>query len=178
MNTISTSPENTAQAVSPRGRFFTDQTFHFETLRNAGYVFSRCADLGELMETTKQIAEGDVESWHGAWAATADRVTALAERTRDKISQGDAYMRASTYERLAEFLLPRRTPGATNPSKRRSAGFCSASMRWRSATNGSRRPTRTVGCARFIFPARQGARRNRSSWLSADTTRSSRRSIR
>jgi len=106
MNTISTSPENTAQAVSPRGRFFTDQTFHFETLRNAGYVFSRCADLGELMETTKQIAEGDVESWYGAWAATADRVTALAERTRDKISQGDAYMRASTYERLAEFLLP------------------------------------------------------------------------
>jgi hypothetical protein len=29
-----------AQALSPRGRFFTDQTFHFETLRNAGYALS------------------------------------------------------------------------------------------------------------------------------------------
>jgi hypothetical protein len=27
---------NPVQAVSPRGRFFADQTFHFETLRNAG----------------------------------------------------------------------------------------------------------------------------------------------
>src|SRR3974390_201456 len=93
------------QAVSPRGRFFTDQTFHFETLRNAGYALSRCADLGEMLETTKQITEGDVQSWYTAWKATADRVEALAARTQDTISKGDAYMRASTYQRLAEFLL-------------------------------------------------------------------------
>jgi len=29
-----------AQAVSPRGRFFANQTFHYETLRNAGYITS------------------------------------------------------------------------------------------------------------------------------------------
>jgi len=101
---------NPLQALSPRGRFFANQTFHFETLRNAGYAFSQCADLGEMLETAKQITEGDLESWYTAWAATADRVEALAARTQDTISKGDAYMRASTYQRLAEFLLPSHDP--------------------------------------------------------------------
>jgi len=99
------SQANPAQAVSPRGRFFADQTFHFETLRNAGYTYAQCADLGEILETTKHINEGDLDSWYTAWAATAGRVEALAERTQDRISKGEAYMRASTYQRLAEFLL-------------------------------------------------------------------------
>ncbi|MGB0036812.1 MAG: alpha/beta fold hydrolase [Candidatus Acidiferrales bacterium] len=104
----STSPTATgpAQAVSPRGRFFADQTFHFETLRNAGYIASNCAELGEVLETVKVIAEGDVQSWYTAWKATADRVLALAERTQDSLSKGGAYMRASGYQRTAEFLLP------------------------------------------------------------------------
>ncbi len=58
-----------AQAVSPRGRFFANPTFHFETLRNAGYIVSNCADLGEVLETVKVIAEGDVQSWYTAWTA-------------------------------------------------------------------------------------------------------------
>ena len=95
-----------AQAVSPRGRFFTTPTFHYETLRNAGYILANCADLGEVLETVKVIAEGDVQSWYTAWEATADRVLALAERTQDSLSKGGAYMRASTYQRTAEFLLP------------------------------------------------------------------------
>ena len=94
------------QAVSQRGRFFANPAFHFETLRNAGYVASNCADLGEILETVKVIAEGDVESWYAAWEATANRVLALAERTQDSLSKGGAYMRACTYNRLAEFLLP------------------------------------------------------------------------
>src|SRR3974377_2003961 len=94
-----------SQAVSPRGRFFANQTFHFETLRNAGYIVSGCADLGEVLETVKVIAEGDEQSWYTAWEATADRVLALAERTADPLSKGGAYLRASTYQRTAEFLL-------------------------------------------------------------------------
>jgi hypothetical protein len=93
------------QSLVPRGRFFANQTFHFETLRNAGYAFSQCADLGEMLETAKGITEGDPESWYTGWAATAGRLAALATRTQDAISKGDAYMRASTYQRLAEFLL-------------------------------------------------------------------------
>src|SRR5215472_5620019 len=95
-----------AQAVSPRGRFFADQTFHFETLRNAGYTLSSCADLGEVLETVKLITEGDRESWYAAWSATADRVLERAQRTRNPLSKGSAYMRACTYQRTGEFLLP------------------------------------------------------------------------
>ena len=94
------------QAVSPRGRFFANPTFHFETLRNAGYIVSNCADLGEILETVKVISEGDAQNWYAAWEDTADRVLALAERTQDSLSKGGAYMRAATYQRMAEFLLP------------------------------------------------------------------------
>jgi alpha-beta hydrolase superfamily lysophospholipase len=66
---------------------------------------SNCADLSEILETVKVIVEGDVQSWYIAWNATADRVLALAERTQDPLSKGGAYMRASTYQRTAEFLL-------------------------------------------------------------------------
>ena len=95
-----------AQPLSPRGLFFANPTFHFETLRNAGYIVSNCADLGEILETVKVISEGDAQSWYAAWEGTADRVLALADRTRDSLSKGGAYMRASTYQRLAEFLIP------------------------------------------------------------------------
>src|SRR5215469_12776812 len=94
------------QAVSPRGRFFANPTFHFETLRNAGYIVSTCAQLSEILETVKVISEGDAQSWYAAWEDTADRVLALAERTQDSLSKGGAYMRAGTYQRMAEFLLP------------------------------------------------------------------------
>ncbi len=105
-NTSATATTDPAQAVSPRGRFFANQTYHFETLRNAGYILANCADLGEILETVKVITEADAQSWYTAWKATADRVLALAERTEDSLSKGGAYMRASTYQRLAEFLLP------------------------------------------------------------------------
>jgi hypothetical protein len=88
-----------AQALSPKGRFFTTPTFHYEMLRNAGYILANCADLGEVLKTVKVIAQGDVQSWYTAWKATA-------ERTQSFLSKGGAYMRASTYERMAEFLLP------------------------------------------------------------------------
>ena len=61
----------------------------------------------EVIETVKVIAEGHVQSWYTAWKATADRVLALADRTQDSLGKGgSAYMRGSTCERMAEFLLP------------------------------------------------------------------------
>jgi esterase/lipase superfamily enzyme len=35
-----------------------------------------------MLETTRQIKEGDLESWYAAWAATADRVEVLAALSR------------------------------------------------------------------------------------------------
>jgi pimeloyl-ACP methyl ester carboxylesterase len=66
--------------------------------------------VGDVLETVKLIAEGDMQSWYSAWSATSDRVLALAERTQDPISKGSAYMRASTYQRTGEFLLPADDP--------------------------------------------------------------------
>jgi len=105
-NTSADPGASPTQAVSPRGRFFGNPTFHFETLRNAGYIVSNCADVGEILETVKAIDEGDKQSWYTAWKARADLVLALAERTQDSVSKGGAYMRASTYQRTAEFLIP------------------------------------------------------------------------
>ena len=112
-----------AHAVSPRGRFFNNQTYHFETLRQAGYILSNCADLGEILETVKVIAEGDAQSWYTAWAGTADRVLALAERTQNSLSRGGAYMRASTYQRTAEFLLPPDDPKRPGSFEKRGGYF-------------------------------------------------------
>jgi hypothetical protein len=75
-----------AQGVSFKGRLFSNQTFHFETLRNAGYVASNCADLGEILETVKVIAEGDVESWYSGWKATADRFAAVGWIARTNLA--------------------------------------------------------------------------------------------
>lgn len=94
------------QANPPKGRFFGNQTFHFETLRGAGYSQSGGAEIGEILETVKEIAEGDMQGWFAAWSATSDRVFDLAERTRDPISKGNAYLRAHNYQRTGGFLLP------------------------------------------------------------------------
>jgi len=94
------------QAVSPRGRFFANQTFHFEALRGAGYVQAGAADMGEIMEAVRVIEEDDIQGWYSAWEAVADRVLALAHNTKDPLSKGGAFMRASNYQRTAEFLLP------------------------------------------------------------------------
>jgi len=118
MTTTNSVQEGASAPTVPKGLFFNTQTFHFETLRQAGYTFSNCADLSEILETVKLIAENDTDSWYTAWKATADRVLALAERTRDPLSKGGAYMRACAYERTAEFLLrpedPRRPESFAN----------------------------------------------------------------
>ena len=127
-----------AQAVSPRGRFFADQEFHYETLRNAGYIASNCADLSEVLETVKVITEGDVQSWYTGWKATADRVLALAEHMQDTLSKaGPTCALARTSARLSFCSRP------TIPSVRnRSSRQCSMEF--------NRRP-RNLPRARNVF---------------------------
>ena len=86
-------------------RYFTDQTYHHLTMRTLGQIPYGGADTGEVLETIKHIRAGDAESWREAWVATADRVTALGQDSRDRTSRGRAFLRASNYYRTAEFLL-------------------------------------------------------------------------
>jgi len=87
-------------------RFFVTESFQFQTLRALMEIPSGSADLNEVLEAVKTIIDGDVQSWYQGWSALADRTMALAERTRDAISKGNAYLRAHNYQRVAEFLLP------------------------------------------------------------------------
>ena len=110
-STITATATGPAQATTlGNGRFFKNQTFHFETLRATGYVTAGGAEIGEVLETVKTVEEGNVQSWYRAWSAAADRVSALAGHTRDRKSKGNAHLRAYNYERFAEFLLPPEDP--------------------------------------------------------------------
>jgi pimeloyl-ACP methyl ester carboxylesterase len=97
-------------ATAPRmgnGRFFANTVnFHFQTLRALMEMPAGSADLNEVLETLKQIVDGDVQSWYAGWSALGDRVFAMAERTTNRLSSGTAYLRAHNYQRTAEFLLP------------------------------------------------------------------------
>jgi pimeloyl-ACP methyl ester carboxylesterase len=104
------------------GRFFASQNFHFQTLRALMESPSGSADTNEVLETVKLIVDGDVESWYAAWSALSERVLALAESTSDKLSKGNAYMRAYNYQRTAEFLLPPEDPKRA-PSWHKSLGY-------------------------------------------------------
>lgn len=89
-----------------QGRFFADQTYHFQTLRVLNDVPSDGADTSEVLETVKHIRSGDAEGWFRAWSETGDRVARLANATADRIASGRALLRAHNYYRTAEFFLP------------------------------------------------------------------------
>ena len=97
-------------AGTGRFRFFTDQAYHFQTLRALSDIPYGGADTSEVMQTIAHIRAGDADSWFKAWERTGDRVSELAHRTQDPISRGRAHLRAHNYYRTAEFFLAPRDP--------------------------------------------------------------------
>ncbi|WP_405586183.1 alpha/beta hydrolase family protein [Streptomyces sp. NBC_01092] len=82
--------------------------FWYETLRSMSHIAYGGADFGEVVSTSERIVEGDYDSWHKEWLATADRVSAEAQKALDAghtISARDGFLRASNYYRSAEFFL-------------------------------------------------------------------------
>src|SRR6476660_8039178 len=87
---------------------FQDPTFSLQLLRVIGETYYKCADIGECLSTVYRIKEGNFESWHTEWLKTAKRIHSYANESLAKghpISARDAYLRASNYYRVAEFLL-------------------------------------------------------------------------
>src|ERR687894_1218577 len=81
-------------------RFFDFEQFNFQFQLVLGGVISGCGDIGEMLATADRIVDGDASSWCTEWIATADRVTAIADRcARDghQVSAREAYLRASAY---------------------------------------------------------------------------------
>jgi pimeloyl-ACP methyl ester carboxylesterase len=87
---------------------FDDESFSFETLRTAGHSPDGGADLGEVLATAGRIADGDVDSWEREWTLTADRVARIGEQAAAagaEVSAREAFLRACSYYRTAEFFL-------------------------------------------------------------------------
>jgi pimeloyl-ACP methyl ester carboxylesterase len=87
---------------------FEDPTFSFQLLRAISETYYKGADIGECLSTAYRIKEGDFESWHKEWLNTAQRVHKYAEDSLTaghKVSAREAYLRASNYYRVSEFLL-------------------------------------------------------------------------
>jgi hypothetical protein len=88
---------------------FNDKTvggFNFEFVRGLSAEEAGAAAIGECMETIGRVRNGDFESWIKHWTATADRVSAFAERelsSGDTTSARKAFLRASNYYRMAVF---------------------------------------------------------------------------
>jgi len=88
-----------------RPEYFTDQTYNFETIRVLDDIAVAGGDNNEAAQAIRGIRVGDADGWYTAWKAAGDRATALAARTQDRISRGNALLRAHTYYRSAEFFL-------------------------------------------------------------------------
>jgi pimeloyl-ACP methyl ester carboxylesterase len=87
---------------------FKDDSFAFEFVRNLGFTYYGGADIGEMMATAGRIKEGDFESWFTEWDKLGRRVLSRAEASKAQghfQSAREAYLRASTYFRTAEFYL-------------------------------------------------------------------------
>jgi alpha-beta hydrolase superfamily lysophospholipase len=96
----------TSWGRSGQSRFFSDQAYHFQTLRALNDIQAGGADIMEVLETIKHIRQGDAQSWFSAWQKTGDRLLQRAEKITDPMSRGQAYLRAHNCLRTAEFFLP------------------------------------------------------------------------
>ncbi|MCM2424912.1 alpha/beta hydrolase family protein [Streptomyces sp. RKAG337] len=103
---------------------FDDESFSFETLRAAGFANDGGSDLGEILATARNIAEGDEDAWLREWKNTAQRVHAIgssALAAGNRVSAREALLRASNYYRTAEFY--RRDDPANDPEVKLLSGL-------------------------------------------------------
>ena len=87
--------------------------FDFQLVRAMGTQTYGGAEVGEYLSTARKITNNDTESWYTEWEAIGSRVAALGDGylTRgDRVSAREAFQRANSYYRSAEFFLERHDP--------------------------------------------------------------------
>jgi pimeloyl-ACP methyl ester carboxylesterase len=85
-----------------------DSDFHFEILRVLGFAPYEGSDIGEVLIAANQIEPGDMESFYNAFHSLATKVDAqsmVIDKTKNPTSARNAFFRASTYFRSADFFL-------------------------------------------------------------------------
>lgn len=102
-------------------RFFTDQHFHYETIRVMAHAPYGGADIGEVLAVTRNIRENNTEDWYREWYDMAERLKAKANNYRDATGRGLTLLRAQNYYRNSEFYLhpddPRRKDAFTKSAQ-------------------------------------------------------------
>jgi pimeloyl-ACP methyl ester carboxylesterase len=117
-------------------RLFEDRLFQMFADRALMTMTGGGAEYGECALTASRIAEGDDEGWHREWTATADMVAEWARRSDEKghpVSAAEAYHRASTYYRVANFVLFGQPvdPRLVETFRKESEAFERAATLWR-----------------------------------------------
>jgi dienelactone hydrolase len=87
---------------------FEDPEFAFELKRTLAAAYAGEADIGECLATASRIKEGDFESWYSEWNKTADHFRSACDESLaagHTVTAREAYYRAATYYRTAEFFL-------------------------------------------------------------------------
>jgi len=111
---------------------FSNESFSFEALRVAGYACYGGSDLGEVLVASRGIPEGDEEAWHRQWKAVAEQLHRIATKALargHRVSAREAFLRASSYYRTADFYLredPRHDPEVALLSRRVRETFAAA----------------------------------------------------
>lgn len=105
---VTVAPTSSAATCSCPELIFRDEEFAFELRRTLSAVYSGEADVGECLATSSRIKEGDFESWYQEWYATAEYFRKAGDESLAEghnVSAREAYYRAATYYRTAEFFL-------------------------------------------------------------------------
>lgn len=87
---------------------FENPEFDGQLLRALDTIPYSGADFGESFVTARQVVPDDEESWQTEWRATADRIYALGEKSRDAgnaVSAREAFFRAGNYYRSASIFM-------------------------------------------------------------------------
>lgn len=86
----------------------TDPDFHYELVRIMDYSPYEGSDISEVLVAAQSILPGDYESFHAAFASLANRTHARAlavNATRHPVSARNAFFKAASYYRSADFFL-------------------------------------------------------------------------
>lgn len=94
--------------ADPMYQLSKDSDFHFEILRALGLAPYEGSDIGEVLIAANQINPGDMESFYNAFHSLATRVHSQSraiDKTQNPTSARNAFFRASSYFRSADFFL-------------------------------------------------------------------------
>jgi hypothetical protein len=96
-------------------RFFRDPEMDWLLKRVLIAASEHGAEIGECLYVADRVKPRDPDSWVDEWEALGDRLVAQAEGSlgsRHRVSAREAYLRATSYCRSAEYLAVCGTPRA------------------------------------------------------------------